>query len=71
LSVAKDEIRRCAGTQFDPDLANLFSSISDDAWMDIRTHVESLEADEVRKWASKTLEGPGRKVAPALATESA
>jgi HD-GYP domain-containing protein (c-di-GMP phosphodiesterase class II) len=41
LSIAEscDEIRRCSGTQFDPDVANAFLSIEDSRWREIRERV--------------------------------
>jgi len=58
LQVARDEITRCSGTQFDPDLVALFQAIPDSAWEEIRTFVEGLEAEDLRKWAGKTLKPP-------------
>jgi len=55
LEVARAEIARCAGSQFDPALAATFEAIPDDAWLEIRRFVEGLEADDLRKWAGKTL----------------
>jgi putative nucleotidyltransferase with HDIG domain len=41
LSIAEacEEIRRCAGTQFDPDVAAAFLSIEDGRWREIRERV--------------------------------
>ena len=49
LEVAKQEIRRCAGTQFDPELVDVYLQIPDEAWQDIRLRVEGLEAEEKRR----------------------
>lgn len=46
LQVAKDEIKRCAGTQFDPKIAEAFLSIPDTEWARIRTEVEQLEVKD-------------------------
>jgi putative nucleotidyltransferase with HDIG domain len=48
--VAREEIRRCSGTQFDPDVAKAFLGISEDAWEQIRRFVDDLEAEDLRRW---------------------
>ena len=55
LEVAKSEIQRCSGTQFDPELVKLFISLPDDTWLSIRRHVEQLEADEQKKWEGRPI----------------
>ena len=45
-SLAKEEIRRCAGTQFDPTLAEAFLRIDDSEWADIRNRVEEMAKAE-------------------------
>ncbi|MBK7858336.1 MAG: response regulator [Archangiaceae bacterium] len=50
LEVAKSEIERCIGTQFDPELVKLFLSLPDDTWLQIRRHVEQLEESDKKKW---------------------
>ena len=48
LSVARAEIQRCAGTQFDPKLVEAFMAVPDDEWERIRLDVEQaamLSAD--------------------------
>ena len=49
--VALEEIRRCSGTQFDPDVVEAFASVPESGWEEIREQVErmalrSAEADE-------------------------
>lgn len=55
LQVAKDEIKRCSGTQFDPELVESFLRIPDEAWQKIRGDVEALEKDEDVRWGGKPL----------------
>jgi putative nucleotidyltransferase with HDIG domain len=33
---AREEIRRCAGTQFDPEIVEVFLDIADSTWLDLR-----------------------------------
>jgi putative nucleotidyltransferase with HDIG domain len=40
LKEAKDEIKRCSGTQFDPRMVELFLKIPDPLWDDLRRQVE-------------------------------
>lgn len=67
LSVAKDEVRRCAGTQFDPALAEAFLRIPDTEWSRIRHEVEAMEKVESQRWNGAPLGGPPPP-APALAS---
>jgi HD-GYP domain-containing protein (c-di-GMP phosphodiesterase class II) len=53
--VARDEIKRCAGTQFDPKLAEAFLRIPESEWGRIRAQVEAMEEEETRLWARNTL----------------
>ncbi|HEY4682982.1 MAG TPA: HD domain-containing phosphohydrolase, partial [Candidatus Acidoferrales bacterium] len=39
LEAAKAEIRRCAGTQFDPRVVEVFFSLPDSLWDDLRRNV--------------------------------
>jgi putative nucleotidyltransferase with HDIG domain len=52
LQVAKDEIRRCSGTQFDPKVVEAFLCVSDEKWDEIRGHVEALEREDMRRWGA-------------------
>lgn len=70
LQVAKDEIRRCSGTQFDPVLAEAFLRIPDTEWARIRHEVEQLEAKENARWADFALGQPA-PVLPRVAGGSA
>ncbi|MFL5318630.1 MAG: HD domain-containing phosphohydrolase [Myxococcaceae bacterium] len=50
LQVAKDEIKRCGGTQFDPTVTEAFLRIPDEEWARIRREVESMEAADTQKF---------------------
>ena len=50
LQVAKEEIRRCSGTQFDPRVVEAFLGIPDEAWDEIRRFVDDLEREDLRRW---------------------
>ncbi len=50
LQSAKEEIQRCAGTQFDPGLVEKFLKIPDSAWEGVRREVEKMEAEETQRW---------------------
>ena len=52
LEVAKAEISRCSGTQFDPTIVQAFLAISDHEWGRIRAEVESMEADETARFGA-------------------
>jgi response regulator RpfG family c-di-GMP phosphodiesterase len=64
LQVAKDEIRRCSGTQFDPKVVDAFQSVPDEDWLKIRQQVEGMEAEELRRFGPPAPRGPA---APAFA----
>jgi putative nucleotidyltransferase with HDIG domain len=70
LQVAKEEIKRCSGSQFDPELVAAFLSISDDEWASIRARVEGLEADELKRWDGKVIPGPGKTIAAVAAVKA-
>ena len=38
---AREEIRRCSGTQFDPKVVEVFSTIPEEHWLDLREHLGS------------------------------
>jgi response regulator RpfG family c-di-GMP phosphodiesterase len=60
LVAAKEEIKRCRGSQFDPDVVDAFLHIPDDEWAKILATVERLEAEEIRNWGSQPFGGPRR-----------
>ncbi len=73
LEVAKQEIERCTGTQFDPELVKLFLSLPDSTWLDIRAHVVHLEELDAKKWEGRpilNIARPAPTPAPAAATPS-
>lgn len=39
LGAARAEIQRCAGRQFDPEIVNVFLSMPDNIWTDLRKHI--------------------------------
>lgn len=41
LAAARCEIERCAGTQFDPEIAKVFCSVTDDVWQDLRRQADA------------------------------
>src|ERR1700704_4590797 len=41
LSHARDEIRRCSGTQFDPQVVEVFLSIPEEHWVELRQNLGS------------------------------
>jgi len=53
LQVARDEIRRCGGTQFDPKVVEAFLQIPDEAWVATRGIVEQMEAVELARYGSR------------------
>jgi hypothetical protein len=38
---AREEIRHCAGTQFDPKIVEVFLSIPEQHWIDLRENLAS------------------------------
>jgi len=65
LHVAKEEIQRCSGTQFDPEVVEAFLHIPDTEWTRIRRQVKELEAEESKRFAGMSIPGPGKRVAAA------
>jgi response regulator RpfG family c-di-GMP phosphodiesterase len=49
LAVAREEIKRCKGSQFDPMVVDAFLQIPDEEWTNIRLLVENQEAEEVKQ----------------------
>jgi len=41
MSHAREEIRRCAGTQFDPKIVDVFQSIPEQHWLELRENLGS------------------------------
>jgi putative nucleotidyltransferase with HDIG domain len=41
MSHAREEIRRCSGTQFDPKVVDVFATIPEQHWIDLREHLGS------------------------------
>jgi hypothetical protein len=41
MSHTHEEIRRCPGTQFDPKVVEVFSTIPEQLWIDLREHLGS------------------------------
>jgi HD-GYP domain-containing protein (c-di-GMP phosphodiesterase class II) len=44
FSEAAEEIRRCAGSQFDPEIVKAFLNIPNDIWLTLRTNAETLSS---------------------------
>lgn len=40
FTAAREEVRRCTGTQFDPEIAAAFDRVKEEAWMALRLDVE-------------------------------
>ncbi len=66
LSVAKSEIARCKGTQFDPVLVDAYLSISDDDWAKIRAEVDAMAADDLARWERESLGNFKRMTLPPI-----
>ncbi|HXN41509.1 MAG TPA: HD domain-containing phosphohydrolase [Myxococcaceae bacterium] len=49
LAVAREEIKRCKGSQFDPMVVDAFLQIPDEEWTNIRLLVENQEAEEFKQ----------------------
>jgi HD-GYP domain-containing protein (c-di-GMP phosphodiesterase class II) len=41
MSHAREEIRRCSGTQFDPKIVEVFLQIPEDHWLELRENLGS------------------------------
>ncbi|MBX5481976.1 MAG: HD domain-containing protein [Myxococcaceae bacterium] len=60
LAVAKEEIRRCAGTQFDPRIVEAYLAIPDSEWERIKRQVEDMERAEIERFGSP-ITAPARR----------
>ncbi|HWV37111.1 MAG TPA: HD domain-containing phosphohydrolase [Vulgatibacter sp.] len=60
FQVALEEIRRCAGTQFDPEVVEAFASVPESGWEEIRLKVEELAARSAEEDANDGLGVVGR-----------
>jgi response regulator RpfG family c-di-GMP phosphodiesterase len=60
LASAQEEIKRCSGSQFDPEVVNAYAGIPSEAWTQIRSEVERLEAEEIKRFGAQPLVGIGR-----------
>ena len=45
---AIEEITRCAGTQFDPQIVEVFRSLSPDSWIELRQQIDAHSHDALR-----------------------
>ncbi len=50
LTAARDEIKRCAGSQFDPEVVTMFYSMPENIWSDLRKEIDA----QVNKFAYST-----------------
>jgi response regulator RpfG family c-di-GMP phosphodiesterase len=41
MSHAREEIKRCSGSQFDPAVVDVFMTIPEQHWLDLREHLGS------------------------------
>jgi len=41
MSHAREEVRRCAGTQFDPKIVEVFNTIPEEHWLELRENLAS------------------------------
>ena len=48
IANAIEEITRCAGTQFDPQIIEVFRSLPPDSWIELRAQIETLSTDALR-----------------------
>ena len=57
MAQAREEIRRCSGTQFDPEVVDVFESIPDEEWAAAREDVAGRYSTLLPLW-TKTAERP-------------
>jgi HD-GYP domain-containing protein (c-di-GMP phosphodiesterase class II) len=55
MEIARSEITRCIGTQFDPELVQIFLAAPDSEWAEIRAEVARLEEEEKAKWGGQLM----------------
>lgn len=60
FEVALDEIKRCAGTQFDPAVVEAFAQVPEVEWEAIRLRVERMAAEVVSEHEADGLGEVGR-----------
>jgi response regulator RpfG family c-di-GMP phosphodiesterase len=60
LAAAREEIKRCRGSQFDPAVVDAFLGTPEDEWAKIRMLVEQLEAEETKHWGEQWFGAPRR-----------
>jgi putative nucleotidyltransferase with HDIG domain len=48
FAAAIDEITRCAGTQFDPQIVEVFCAMPTDSWIELRSQIEDLSVAALR-----------------------
>ena len=58
MSHAREEIRRCAGTQFDPKIVEVFLSIPENHWIELRENMAHHSASlTLGIWRTRRLQG--------------
>ncbi|HEX9508097.1 MAG TPA: HD domain-containing phosphohydrolase, partial [Myxococcales bacterium] len=50
IKVAHEEIKRCRGSQFDPEIVDAYLAIPAEEWVRIRRQVEGLETEDSKRW---------------------
>lgn len=63
LEVAKEEILRFSGSQFDPELVDAFLAIPDQDWQSIRAEVEQMAQKDFQQWDPRVLPESLRRLA--------
>ena len=69
LEQARAEVARCSSTQFDPDLAQEFLSVTDDVWIQLRNQAD-FQADSLNPFHCNNAEILRAKSAEELCTPS-
>ncbi len=63
IKVAHEEIKRCRGSQFDPEIVDAYLGIPGEDWVRIRRQVEGLETEDSKRWGAPLrvgLRGPAK-----------